>query len=263
MKLSVSNIAWTADMDEKVYGLMKKYGFQALEIAPTRIFAEAPYEKIKETGEWKERLRQKYGFSISSMQSVWYGRREKLFGTEKEREVLLDYTKKAIIFAEAAGCGNLVFGCPKNRSIPEGADRETGIRFFRELGAYAVLHGAVIGMEANPVCYNTNYINTTREALELIKATGSEGFRLNLDTGTMLYNEEAVSVLEGYAGYISHVHISEPYLKPVKKRAFHKELKQLLAEARYDGWVSLEMARTEEISELEEAMAYVQEVFLE
>ena len=48
MKLSISNIGWTVEQDSQVYELMKKYGFTGLEIAPTRIFPEAPYEKLNE-----------------------------------------------------------------------------------------------------------------------------------------------------------------------------------------------------------------------
>ena len=44
MKLSVSNIGWKMEEDEYVYSLMKKYGYSGLEIAPTRIFPEAPYD---------------------------------------------------------------------------------------------------------------------------------------------------------------------------------------------------------------------------
>ena len=46
MKLSISNIAWSADQDEKVYGMMQQLGFTGLEIAPTRIFPEKPYEDL-------------------------------------------------------------------------------------------------------------------------------------------------------------------------------------------------------------------------
>ena len=31
-------------------------------------------------------------------------------------------------------CGNLVFGCPKNRIMPEGADEAVAVEFFRHLG---------------------------------------------------------------------------------------------------------------------------------
>ena len=98
--LSISNIAWTEDNDREVYGLMREFSFKGLEIAPTRIFKEAPYEKLKEAGEWSQRLKQDYGLCISSMQSIWYGRNEMLFGSEGEREVLLNYTRSAIDFAD-------------------------------------------------------------------------------------------------------------------------------------------------------------------
>ena len=72
MILSISNIAWTADNDEKVYGFMKEHGFPGLEIAPTRIFAETPYEDLSAAERWKEDLQARYGFTVSSMQSIWY-----------------------------------------------------------------------------------------------------------------------------------------------------------------------------------------------
>ena len=96
MKLSISNIGWDAEQDEAVYRLMGAYGFSGLEIAPTRIFPEAPYSQREAAKRWSENLKAQYGFGVSSMQSIWYGRQEKLFGNEEERQVLLAYTKEAI-----------------------------------------------------------------------------------------------------------------------------------------------------------------------
>ena len=129
-KLSISNIAWTEENDAAVYGLMKKYGFQGLEIAPTRIFPERPYDKNSEADAWSKQLKSEYGFCVPSMQSIWYGRQEKIFGTDEERKTLLNYTKKAIDFAAAIGCKNLVFGCPRNRNLPDGADESLAVAFF-------------------------------------------------------------------------------------------------------------------------------------
>ena len=42
MKLSISNIGWSQDNDETIYELMKKYDYQGIEIAPTRIFPDNP-----------------------------------------------------------------------------------------------------------------------------------------------------------------------------------------------------------------------------
>ncbi len=261
MNLAISNIAWEEHQDESVYHIMKKYGFSGLEIAPTRIFPEAPYAKLDEAAEWSQKLKEEYNFVVPSMQSIWFGRQENLFDSGEERRTLMEYTRKAIDFAAAIGCKNLVFGCPRNRNCPEGAEPDTVIPFFKELGDYAVSRGTVIGMEANPPIYNTNYINDTISALELIRQVASEGFMLNLDVGTMIQNQEKISELAGQVRYISHVHISEPGLKIIEKRNIHRELKELLMAEHYAGYISVEMGKTVTLSELSEILQYIREVF--
>lgn len=261
MRLSISNIGWESKDDSLVYDLMKKHGFAGLEIAPTRIFPDAPYDRNTEAEVWREELERDYGFAVSSMQSIWYGRKENIFGTVEERQILVDYTKKAIDFAATIHCNNLVFGCPRNRNMPVNADASSAVSFFKELGDYAAEHGTTIGMEANPSIYNTNYINDTCSALELIEEVESEGFLLNLDIGTMVQNNEDITGLAGKVHLINHVHISEPGLKPVQDRKLHAELKQLLEEENYNGFISLEMVKTDDISILEDRMEYLKANF--
>ena len=261
MKLSISNIGWAEESDVAVYAMMKNNGVMGLEIAPTRIFPNQPYDKLDDARAWADKLKSENGFVVSSMQSIWYGRTEKLFGTDEERAALVDYTKKAIDFAETVGCKNLVFGCPRNRSIPNGADESIAIKFFREIGNYAANHGTVVGMEANPPIYNTNYINDTVSALELIEKVDSEGFKLNLDVGTMVENDEAVSVLTGREKYINHVHISEPGLKLIEKRQLHQDLADLLKAGNYKGYVSIEVGKQEKVENLGNMMKYVKTLY--
>lgn len=257
MKLAISNIGWKEEHDRYVYGRMKECGFSGLEIAPTRILQSNPYDRIVEIDAWNAAISAEYGFRIPSMQSIWFGRSEKVFGTDDERQFLLDYTQKAILFAEKIGCKNMVFGCPRNRTIPEDTDDCVAVEFFKKIGDFAYEHHTAIGMEANPPIYNTNYINDTRAALELIRQVDSKGFLLNLDVGTMIYNEESVGLLEGNERLINHVHISEPNLAPIQERNLHKELAQLLRNANYHGYVSIEMGKREDISIIESTMDYV------
>ena len=261
MKLSVSNIGWKAEDDQQVYELMQKYGFTGLEIAPTRIFSDSPYENLSAAKSWAVGIKNDNGFDISSMQSIWYGRSEKVFGSEEEKAFLINYTKKSIDFAEIIGCRNLVFGCPRNRSIPEDAKVEDSITFFKAIGDYASEHGCVVAMEANPPIYNTNFINTTEHALNLIKMVDSDGFLLNLDVGTMVENGEDVSVLAGNEKYIHHVHISEPGLKPIKKRDLHNKLADMLRSVNYNGFVSIEVGKQERLDDLASMMKYIKDVF--
>lgn len=260
MRLSISNIGWDTDSDASVYELMKKYGYSGLEIAPTRIFPESPYEHLKDAEKWAKELIEKEGFVVPSMQSIWFGRQEKIFESEEERHQLIDYTKKAIDFAEVIGCKNLVFGCPRNRNVPENGNLCIAVAFFKELGDYASEHNTVIGMEANPPIYNTNYINDTKAALELIEQVDSNGFKLNLDVGTMIQNDEAVSELEGMVHLINHVHVSEPGLKLIEQRTLHQELMRLLFKEGYKGFVSIEMGKREDVSEIEQTLKYVKEI---
>lgn len=263
MKLSISNIAWEPEYDGQVYELMKQYGFQGLEIAPTRIFKENPYDDLDKAGQWQENLFTQYGIVISSMQSIWYGRKEQIFGGQEERAVLSDYTRQAIDFAETIKCHNLVFGCPKNRNVPDGAASDpVAVPFFRGLGEYAIQKGTVIGMEANPPIYGTNYINSTEAALDLIRKVDSAGFKLNLDVGTMLQNGESIDMLEGKILQINHVHISEPGLKIIEARKLHKELADYLETCGYDGFVSVEMGKQDNIGAIESVMEYVREIFV-
>lgn len=253
MKLSISNIAWSAEYDAEMYQYLHDVGFQGLEIAPTRIFPENPYDKLSEAKEWALELKEKYGLVIPSMQSIWYGHQEKIFGSKEEREILVNYTKKAIIFAETIGCPNLVFGNPRNRDTEDvPGNFPVAIDFFREIGDFATEHNTTIAIEANPIIYNTRFINTTKQAVELADKCNSKGIKVNVDLGTIIYNEEDIEYLRQVPEFINHVHISEPGLKLIEQRKIHLKIFEILNDIRYERFVSIEMGNNtlERINEI-------------
>ncbi len=258
MKLSISNIAWSAEKDTEMYHFLQELGFKGLEIAPTRIFPEAPYEKIEDAKEWAHSLKKDYNLVIPSMQSIWYGHSEKIFGTNEERKILIDYTRKAIDFAEAIGCRNLVFGNPKNRDTEDvKSAMPTAINFFREIGDYAAAHNTIIALEANPTVYNTRFLNYTEQAVDFVDQVNSEGIKVNVDLGTIINNVEDIYYLLQIPEYISHVHISEPKLMPIEKRVLHKQLFAILREIDYDKFVSLEMGNKGDLGQVQDIMKYI------
>lgn len=261
MKLAISNIGWTALNDIEMYQYIRSEGYSGIEIAPTRVFPVNPYENLQAAQKWADDLCLHYGLNIPSMQSIWYGRMEKIFGSEQERKALTDYTRQAIDFAAAIGCRNIVFGCPKNRVLDDRSAWQIGVDFFRDLAVYAAKHDVAIGMEANPDIYGTNYINTTNEALDLLAEVDMPAFKLNLDLGTMIQNEEKPAILRGQVQHISHVHISEPYLRPIEKRTLHRKIADILREENYQGAVSIEMGKVEDLTVLKKVMTYVKEAF--
>lgn len=263
MKLAISNIAWNKDEDLKVYGLMKQYGFNGLEIAPTRIIEESPYDHLSHAKAIAQCLKNSYDFNICSMQSILFGRAERLFGRSSEREVLKQYLKKAIAFALEIGCRNMVFGSPKNRIIENNGEYNIAVEFFKEIGDYAFENNTVLSIEANPRIYGTNFINSTDEAVQLVKDVGSKGFKINLDYGTIIENNESLYKLCKIVDIINHVHISEPNLVSIIERKDHIELAKILKDAMYQGYISVEMKRAEEdnINNIKEKLQYVSKVF--
>lgn len=264
MKLSISNIAWDKAHDEEMYLFLSSIGFDGLEIAPTRIWTSDPYNQIDSAVEYKKRLFEKYGLVVSSMQSIWFGKTERIFGAKEERDSLIEYTKKAYEFAHALGCNNLVFGCPRNRIVPEIAKNEVASiieEFFGRLSILAVQNDVVLAIEANPTIYNTNFINYTKEAYDLVKQIDKDGLRLNYDLGTVIYNKEKIEDLENYISLINHIHISEPKLAMVSFGDIHKKMHQIVNEAKYEKFVSIEMGNIDDITRVKECCLSLKEIF--
>jgi sugar phosphate isomerase/epimerase len=258
MKLAVSQIAWQPQEEERAVRLLRGAGFSGLEIAPSLAVGPKPYERPARAAAYAKRMEEDYGLSVCSMQSIWYGMTGSIFGPE--RQTLLEYTREAIRFAAAARCGNLVFGCPKNRVLPQGESDESAVSFFRQLGDFALRHGTVLSLEANPPIYGANFITRTAETFERARRVCSPGFMVNLDFGALVLNGEEVEALAGRVADIRHVHISEPNLAPVRPHARHGALARLLRREGYDGYISIEM-RAAGLKVLEQAIGYVAEVF--
>lgn len=258
MKLSISNIAWPSENDLEMYKFLQSIGFEGLEIAPTRLFPERPYGNYEKAKEWALRLKENYGLVVPSMQSIWYGHSEKIFGDKQERQILIDYTKRAIEFAEAISCGNLVFGNPKNRDTEDvSTSMPIAIDFFKEIGDYAAEHHTVVALEPNPTIYNTRFLNYTEQAVEMVDRISSDGIKVNVDLGTIIFNEEDLNYLKHIPQYISHVHLSEPGLNYLEKRDLHLQLFTILEEINYSRFVSIEMGNKKDLQKVKDICTYI------
>ena len=260
MKLSISNIAWDEENDETIFQFISEKGYSAIEIAPTRIIKENPYDNIEEAVAFANKINKKYNLKISSMQSIWYGKQGNIFN-EDDAKMFIEYTKKAIDFAKNIKCNNLVFGCPKNRVIPDDIKDDEIVYFFKELGDYAYENSTVLSIEPNPDIYGTNFINNTTQAFDFVRKINSEGIKVNLDFGTIIQNKESLDIVSENIDLINHIHISEPFLEKVQHREEHKELARILKDKGYKNYVSIEMKKLDNISQIFKTIEYVKEIF--
>ena len=254
MLYSISNIAWSKENDEEMYKFMECEGFHGIEIAPTRIISQNPYEFVEEAKCYKEYIFNKYGLSIASMQSIWYGRTENIFSEKKQRKALLEYTKKAFLFAEALECKNIVFGCPKNRNVSGMDDYKMALDFFGKLGDLAQQYDTILAIEANPTVYGTNFLTTTEDVYDFVFRLNNPGIKINYDIGTVIYNQENLENLSKYLPVINHVHISEPNLESIQFGDTQRRIIEILIQKNYQKYVSLEMRNLGDVENVKSVM---------
>ena len=259
IRLAASNIGWQKQDDEQMYAVLQRLGYEGLEIAPTRIFPDRPYDCAPSVTLFAGYLYQNFGLVIPSMQSILNGKSENLFDPAGAF-ALTASLDEAYRFAAACRCPNLVFGCPRNRQLPAGADETAADDFFRENALLAAQKGTTLALETVPPCYNTNFLNRTRDTMAYVKRLGVPGLGVNLDVGAMLTNGESIAEIVEYLPLVHHIHISEPGLAPIAPRPIHRELALLLKGLDYTGFVSVEM-KTTDAGTMTRALEYVAEVF--
>lgn len=250
MKLAISNIAWSEDYNY-YYQQMTDYGFKGLEIAPTK-FSDNPYDNLDIIKDVRKDLFSKYNLDIVSMQSLLFGTQDlHLFQTADSRDSLMSYLKKAIIYANACGSNVLVFGNPKNRVYNDyKTDYLVAIEFFRELGEFAKTYSTHLCIEPNPKEYGTNFINTLEEAYSLVNDVASDGFKMIVDSSTMLINNDKPELINKVLSNVCHIHLSMPYLKPLNieytnYQDWILEFISVIKNSNYSNYLSIEMANVE------------------
>ncbi len=260
-KLCISNIACDTKDTQEIYQFLKSKNIKHLEIAPTKLVGENPYDKIEEAVKISKDLKKDYNIKIDSIQSMWYGKTENIFTSKENQKLLISYTKKAIDFASAINCRNIVFGNPKNRNMTDyDKNYPIAVDFFKEIGDYAKEKDVIIAIEPNPIIYSTNFLNTTEEAVNFVKELNCSHLKVNCDLGTIIENKEELTIVADNIKYINHIHISEPNLAIIENRDLHKELFELLQKCNYTNLVSIEMKQCD-IKDIKKTIEYVENVY--
>lgn len=268
MNIAISNLAWDVFENKVVAEILKNKGIKGVEIAPGKIW-QSP-EKLSQAaicnlcGFWD-----KYNITVVGTQAILYGHPELVvFKSEEVRQKTLEYINKLIQITAQIGGKIVVFGSPKNRIIGDlnkDKSRTIAYEFFHVIGEAAKRHQITFCIEPNPVEYGADFITTTKEAVEFVKKLGHPNIGINLDTSALLLNgEDCKDSLLRTLPYLKHVHLSEPYLKPLKKRdKMHKEIAGILKQIGYKGWVSIEMLlpKNKALTKIAEITSYIKEIY--
>jgi sugar phosphate isomerase/epimerase len=250
--LSISHIAWSPDQEETMLAELGGYGLRCIEVAPLRTFGNpilARESDVKAKAEWyRER-----GFSIGSFQALLFGaERVALFEDVDAKTRMKEWLIAVGRVAGWCGAGPMVFGSPKNRlkgDMPHEQAMAQAVPFFREVGDACAKAGSCLVMEANPEAYGADFCTSLEQAVELVDAVGSPGFRLHVDAGGLaLSGEDFEPVLREAGGLLAHAHASQPNLIDWQvPHEVHARLAKILKEIEYKGAVAIEMRMQEDV----------------
>jgi sugar phosphate isomerase/epimerase len=247
MKLSICNEVFSGMDITEVLLYVKRFGYNGIEIAPFTMGSNV--EKI--SSDRRREIRKKaVENSIEIVGTHWVlvcDKNVNLFNELGEvRKEALKYLITVVEFTSEIGGRIVVFGSPKQRSIPSKEvfkkAWDSAVSAFREIGDSAKEKMVVFCIE--PLSKDqTNFINNVSEAIKFIKDVDHENIRLILDVRSMCDEKRSFrDIIKEGKTYLEHFHANDcnGYI-PGSGSANYKEIVQSLIEIEYSGYLSVEV----------------------
>lgn len=248
MKLSICNEMFEGWSLAKTFRYVKQLGYDGIEIAPftiagsvEKVSKEKRNEMRKEANENKLEVVGTHWVLVTTDKNL------NLFNkTGETNKEAINYLKEVVKFTAEIGGEIVVFGSPKQRSVPS---REifnqawnSAVLAFKEIGDFAKDEGVTVCIE--PLSREqTNFINNVREANRFIEEVNHENIKLILDVRSMCDEKRPFNdvIAEGKRN-LKHFHSNDcnGYI-PGSGSADYKQIVQGLLEVGYSGYLSVEV----------------------
>jgi sugar phosphate isomerase/epimerase len=136
----------------------------------------------------------------------------KVVGLQVDEPAVLQYVDSVFQRARQAGLKMIIWGSGGSRRVPEGFDRakakEQFISIARKVATAAAKYNLILALE-NLNSTEANFINTVKEALEIVKAVDHKNFRLCTDIYHMLKEGESPDIIADTKGYVVYCEVAE------------------------------------------------------
>jgi sugar phosphate isomerase/epimerase len=261
VKLAVSNIAWDRAEEGQVFALLRAYLVSGIEVAPTVYWPDWSGVNARGLEEVRSTLAEE-GFRVPALQSLLFGKPElRLFNRERRQDLITHMTLVADM-AAGLGAGSAVFGSPKNRKrgpLGWGEAWSYARDLFGALGVIFSERGVILGVELNPIEYGCDFLTNARDAADFVRAVGSPGIGLHLDTGALALAGGDIRAIIETGIRPCHFHASQPNLESfASPNGVHAVAGQALASTGYDGWISIEMRKgADALGDIAQAVRFV------
>jgi len=217
--LLVSELGWKLEDDCIMIPWLKSRGIYDVEAVPSK-------------GGWN----MSNYTTIYSAQSILYGENIQIF---KEKLRFMSILECKLQLLNSKGTSLIIFGSPSQRVY----DGEETILFFREVCDLCKKYNIVFCLENNSSKYGCNWMTSIKDTINFVKEVDHTNLKVNLDTGSMIMENEDYDITRDDIKYIGHVQISFPNLATwdlCHINIICKTINQLNTHG-YSGKISLEM----------------------
>lgn len=242
MRFGINTFLFTSpftNRSTRLFAQFKKWGFDSVEIAvedpahiePARIKAELD----------------RHGLVAGTLCACFPPSRD-LRGTTQQQRACRTYVRQLIELMPALDCRTLIgplYSATGRAGMVEPKERRvqwrTVVRNLKEICAVAEAHGRQIAME--PLNrFETDFLNTTEQGLQMIGDVGSPALKLLLDTFHMNIEEKDIPAAIRRAGkHVAHIHAcGSDRGTPGGDHTNWPGIARALRDIRYDGDVVIE-----------------------
>ena len=184
----------------------------------------------------------------------------KITGPEVDTPALRAYVTTTMERAERAGVEVIVFGSGGARRIPDGFDPQAAhdqlVAFCGMVAPLAHDHGVVVVVEPLNTA-DCNVLTTVAECARLVNEVRHPAIRLLVDAYHLMRDGDSYDDIVKHGDLLAHVHIATvpERLAPGAESCDWTRFFRALADAHYNGRISIEAKITDPLTELPVALA--------
>ncbi len=247
MKFAICNETFQDMPMEAAFEMARSCGYTGIEIAPFTMNKDARQITANER---RQVVRQAEQSGLEVIGLHWLlAHTEGYHLTSPEPEVrqrTADYLIELAQLCRDLGGSIMVFGSPKQRNVLDGVTHHQANDYACDVfdQVTRTLEDLDVTIALEPLGpAEGNYLNTADEAVALMRSLGSPRYRLHLDCKAMSTEPQPIpEIIRANSEHLEHFHANDPnMLGPGFGELDFEPILAALDEARYNGWVSVEV----------------------
>lgn len=239
MRLSLSNLAWDNEDNEKMLSILKNNNIN-IEGVLTKIgnWDELTNDVLLD---YKKKL-DSYNIKMESIQSIFYNITCDGITDEK---IVCNHIQRLIDICKTLETKVMVFGSPTMRN---GIIDDSLSLIFKKIDDLLNNTDITLVIEPNSKIYGGNYFYNLNEIVDFIEKNKLINIKTMIDTHNLkLEGYDPIVELKKYYDYINHIHISEIKLLPITNPEDHITFSNELKNIGYNKIITYEVLKCDNL----------------